>query len=160
MRWFCILLVLLGLMPSLGLSLTWADAPPQEPVPVPAPTELALQRYHSSNILWCVDAAWGMLIPALFLFTGLSARLRTVAQRIGRHWLLVVGIYFLLYAVLNYLLDWPLSYYESYLRPHAYGLSNQTFGKWWVVCSSGCRICSFAKAPGAGGSILACCRCR
>lgn len=100
------------------------------PVAIPEPSELALQRYRSGNVLWVVNQLWGLLIPALFLFTGFSARLRTLAFRWGRWWYFGVAIYIVLFLVLNYLIDWPLAFYQSYIRDHAYGLSNQTFQKW------------------------------
>src|SRR5262249_40394634 len=99
-------------------------------VEVPSPSEKALSYYHSSNILWLINTAWGIGIPCLFLFTGLSARIRTWAQRIGRKWFFTVCLYFLILWILVYFIDWPLNYYEGFIRPHAYGLSNQTFGKW------------------------------
>jgi hypothetical protein len=70
-------------------------APEEEaPVPVPPPSDKALSYYRSGNVLWVVDLVWGLLIPALFLFTGFSARIRTWAQKLGRKWFFVVGIYF------------------------------------------------------------------
>src|SRR5262245_50988792 len=44
------------------------------PVPVPEPSEKALSYYRSGIVLWVVNILWGLLIPALFLFTGFSAR--------------------------------------------------------------------------------------
>lgn len=101
-----------------------------ERVEVPQPSEKALRYYHTGNLLWLLNVAWGILLPSLFLFTGLSARLRNLARGLGRNWFLTIGIYFLLFSLLRYLLDWPLAYYQGFVRPHAYGLSNQTFDKW------------------------------
>jgi len=102
------------------------------PVAVPEPSEKALQYYQSGNILWVVSQLVGLAIPTLLLFTGLSARMRSLARRIGRKWFFIVGVYFIFYSVLAYLLDLPLAYYAGYVRQHAYGLSNQTFQKWLV----------------------------
>ncbi|QQS46976.1 MAG: M48 family metallopeptidase [Acidobacteriota bacterium] len=102
----------------------------QEPVAVPEPSEKAISYYRSGIVLWVVGIFWGLLVPFLFLFTGLSARIRDLAQRIGRRRFFVIGIYFAIFSVLAFLIDLPLSYYSGYLREHAYGLSNQTFGKW------------------------------
>ena len=102
----------------------------EEPVPVPEPSEKALRYYRSGNVLWVVANLWGWLVPAAFLFTGLSARLQRLAQRFARPWPLVLMIYFGLFALLNFAIDLPLSYYAGFVRPHAYGLSNQTFAKW------------------------------
>jgi STE24 endopeptidase len=99
-------------------------------VEVPPASEQALRFYYSSNVLWLVNMAWGIVIPCLFLFTGFSARIRSWAQRIGRRWIFTVALYFLIVWLLVYFIDWPLNYYEGFIRPHAYGLSNQAFGKW------------------------------
>ncbi|MGE0130300.1 MAG: M48 family metallopeptidase [Blastocatellales bacterium] len=101
------------------------------PVPVPEPSEKAVSFYRGNIVLWIVNTLWGLLIPALFLFTGFSARIRDWAKRIGKWWFLVVGVYFAIFVIINFVIDFPLSYYQSYARQHAYGLSNQTFGKWF-----------------------------
>jgi len=107
-----------------------AAHPSGERVPVPAPTTKALSYYHSGTVLWVVDNLWGLLVPALFLFTGLSARLRTWAARLGRRWFFTIALYFVAFSVLMFLINLPLAYYEGFVREHAYGLSNQTLGKW------------------------------
>src|SRR5262245_2578718 len=56
------------------------------PVPVPEPSEKALSYYRSGILLWIVNVVWGLLIPALFLFTGFSARIRDWARQVGRKW--------------------------------------------------------------------------
>src|SRR5690606_25914714 len=66
----------------------------------------------------------------LFLFTGFSARIRDWAVRVGRWWYFVIVVYVAIFMALNYLIDWPLAFYQGYIREHAYGLSNQTFQKW------------------------------
>src|SRR5438552_1985924 len=91
---------------------------PTDYVQVPPPSDDALRYYHSGNVLWLINTAWGILIPGLFLFTGLSARIRTLAQRIGRRRSFTVGIYFLISWILLYFIDWPLNYYEGFVRPH------------------------------------------
>src|SRR5262245_16722958 len=128
---------------------------PTAPVPVPEPCEKALSYYRSGIVLWVVNVLWGLLIPALFLFTGFSARIRDWAREgsqkwfsviskidklfspevivapiawIGRTLCFVVGLYFAIFLVINFVIDLPLNYYQGYARQHAYGLSNQTFG--------------------------------
>jgi hypothetical protein len=105
-------------------------APAPDRVPVPEPTEQALAYYRSGNVLWVVDIVWALLLSAVFLFTGFSAWIRHQAQRATKTWLLVVGLYFIAFSVISFAIDLPLSYYEGFVRQHAYGLSNQTFGKW------------------------------
>src|SRR5437016_10868022 len=103
-----------------------AGAQPTGYVEVPPATEDALHYHDSGNVLWLVNTAWGILIPCLFLFTGLSARIRNWAQRLGRNWFFTVALYFLILWILFYVIDWPLNYFEGYVRPHHYDLSNQS----------------------------------
>jgi len=110
---------------------TTSPSPEDSPVPVPEPSEKALSYYRSGNVLWIVSIIWGLLIPALFLFTGLSARIRNWAEHLGKKWVFVIGIYFVIFFVITFVIDLPLSYYAGYVREHAYGLSNQTLGKWF-----------------------------
>jgi len=107
-----------------------ATPPGTEPVPVPEPDAKALAYYRSGNVLWWLGQAFGVAFPLVLLATGFSARMRSRAERIGRHWLFVVAVYAVFYCALDWLAARPLGYYGGYLRPHAYGLSNQTFGKW------------------------------
>jgi len=101
------------------------------PVAVPEPSEQAMRYYRSGNVLWFVEQAWSIAVLVLLLVTGLSASLRNAARRIGRNWFFTIVIYFVLFTVVTTIVDLPLSYYTEYVRQHAYGLSNQTFGKWF-----------------------------
>lgn len=100
------------------------------PVPVPEPSEKALRYHRGNNVLWAVNTVWGWLVPAAILFSGLSARMRNLARRIGRRWFFTLVAYFVLYSLLTFVVDLPLAYYEGFVREHAYGLSNQTLAKW------------------------------
>jgi Zn-dependent protease with chaperone function len=106
------------------------QAKPAGFVTVPEPSAKAMQYYRSGNVLWVVFQIVELAIPALLLFSGLSASLRNGAQFLGRKWLFVIGVYFLLYSVVDAALEFPLALYAGYFRQHAYGLSNQTFAKW------------------------------
>src|SRR5262249_27673187 len=65
-----------------------------------------------------------------FLFSGLSAKLRTFAKGKERSWFLSFAIYFLGFWTFLYVLDLPLHYLAGFMREHAYGLSDQTLAKW------------------------------
>lgn len=107
-----------------------AAPPSHEPVPVPQADELTMQRYRSGNIVWAVNQLLGLGIPLLFLATGWSARLRDKSAQWGKHWYFTLAIYFTLLSLAMGLLQLPWSFYVEYVREHAYGLSNQTLGKW------------------------------
>jgi STE24 endopeptidase len=99
-------------------------------VPVPEPSEKALSYYYGGMAIRFLSTVWTWLILGLILFSGLSARIRNLSQRIGKRWFLTTGIYCPILIILFFVIDLPLSYYADYLREHHYGLSNQTFGKW------------------------------
>ncbi len=101
-----------------------------EVIPVPEPSEKTLRYYRSGNVLWVLSNIWGLLIPAAFLFTGFSARIRNFARSVGRKWILIIGIYVVIYTCLNFLIDFPLDVYQGFIRQHAYELSNQSFSQW------------------------------
>jgi Zn-dependent protease with chaperone function len=101
------------------------------PVPVPTPSEKAMRYYRSGNVLWAVAMLWGFAVPLLLLSTGLSAKLRDLARRVGRRWVFTVAVYGVLFAVVGFVLDLPLAWYADFVRQHAYGLSDQTAAKWW-----------------------------
>lgn len=101
------------------------------PVAVPEPTEKALAHARGGNWLWLTSELWALLVPGVILFTGFSSKLRDLARRIGRNWFFTIAAYFALFALITFVIDLPLSYFAGFARPHAYGLSNQTFGKWF-----------------------------
>src|SRR5207244_193116 len=59
-----------------------------------------------------------------------SAMMWRLAQRLGRRWFFAVALYAILFVLVTTALGLPLAFYEGYIREHAYGLSNQTLGKW------------------------------
>jgi Zn-dependent protease with chaperone function len=99
-------------------------------VDVPVATEQALAFYRSGNLLWIAQQAFSLLVPLVLLFSGFSAKLRALAQRVGRTWFFALTAYLLAYMLLVGLLRLPLDYYADYLRPRAYGLSIQSFDQW------------------------------
>ena len=121
------------------------------PVAVPEPTPEALRFHRGNNVIWAFNRAWALLLTGGLAFSGVSARVRNLAARLaefteriripwGRReagtgptrasWFLTVGIYVVLYLAIVFAIDLPLHYYEGFVRLHAYGLSNQTLGKW------------------------------
>ncbi len=101
-----------------------------EPVAVPEPTAKAMLYYDSGNWLWVINRFWALLVPGIFAFSGASARLRDLAKRLGRNWFFTIGLYMLMFLPIIFIVDLPLSYYQGFVRQHAYGLSNQTLAKW------------------------------
>ena len=115
-------------------------APGTGPVTIPPPSEQAVRFYTSGIALWLIREAWGLLVPVVILFTGLSAKIRTASQRAGRYWFFTVAIYAAIYSVLGFVVDLPLSYYAEFVRLHTYGLSNQTLTKWATDSATGLAV--------------------
>jgi len=113
-----------------GSAVTEAAADELRPVEVPVPSEKALRFYHTGMWIWAFDVCWGLIVPAVIVFTGFSAALRNLARRLGRWWFPTVGLYVVFYLGIVFLIDLPLSYYVGFVRQHAYGLSNQSLAKW------------------------------
>ncbi len=99
-------------------------------MPIPEPSELAVRYHRTGNALWILNTLVALGLPAVLLVSGGSARLREVARRVGRGWLGTLLTYVALFILLVSLVTLPLEWYESYVRQHAYGLSNQTMAKW------------------------------
>lgn len=116
--------------PAAGDASTTRQPPSGDRVPVPEPTDQARAYHRSGNVLWALNTVWALALPALLLWTGLSARMRDRAQAVGRKWFFVVAIYWVLFTIVTTAIDLPRAYYEGFIRQHAYGLSNQTLGKW------------------------------
>ena len=79
-------------------------------------------------ILW--DFVVGAVMYLVLLGTGLSARMRNVAERMTRTSTLQSVIYWVEFIVLVSVVELPWSIYEGFVREHSYGLSNLTFGAW------------------------------
>jgi Zn-dependent protease with chaperone function len=130
-----VLLAVLLLMPAGAMAQestpsSPAVTAPAERVPVPEPSEKAVAFHKSGTVIWAASTIWGLLVPAALLWTGFSARMRSWAQAIGRTWFFVVAAYWVIFTLVTTLVDLPRAYYVSFVRQHAYGLSNQTIGKW------------------------------
>jgi STE24 endopeptidase len=116
-------------------------------VPVPQPSEKALRYFRGDNLLWVVNVLWSLAVPALWLLSGLSARLRDWARRRIRRWPLALCLFFVVYSLCNFALGLPLGWYEGFWREHAYGLSNQSFARWLGEAAK-------ALALAIGGGVL------
>jgi Zn-dependent protease with chaperone function len=103
-------------------------------------------------VLWAVETSLAMILPAALLFSGVSARMRSLSQRVGRRWLITILLYAVLFTVLLAVLTLPVSYYAGYVRQHHYGLSNQSLGTWasdWIkaVALSGVGLAAVLWIP-------------
>lgn len=97
-------------------------------------------------LLW--NVLYAVAVAAVFLGLGLSGWLRRLAGRVrnrnGRTLVYAAG-----YLLLAYVLSFPLTAYEGFVREHQYGLSNQTFGAWFSE-----QLIGLGLQVGLGGLLL------
>ncbi|MBS0194139.1 MAG: M48 family metallopeptidase [Proteobacteria bacterium] len=97
----------------------------------PAQRKLSDDYFEGGYWLQLWDFLIGAGIGVLLLVSGISVRMRELAQAISRRSWLSTAIYVLLWLLLVYLINLPWSWYESYVREHQYGLSTQSPAAWF-----------------------------
>jgi STE24 endopeptidase len=80
-------------------------------------------------ILW--NFLLAVVISIFLLASRISARMRDLAERVGRFKPLQVAFYAIPYFVLVYVLSFPLNLYENFYREHQYGFATQSFIPWF-----------------------------
>jgi STE24 endopeptidase len=83
-----------------------------------------------SRRLMLVDLAIGVVYLVAWLAFGWSADLKAMLMSYtSNQWLLLAG-FALVFGAIFALINLPLSYYEGFVLPHRFGLSNQTLRGW------------------------------
>ena len=98
---------------------------------VPADKRAKSDAYFEGGY-WLI--LWNFLLTAaiaiLLLQSGISARLRDMAERLTDSKTLQVMVYAIPLILIISLLGFPLQVYQGFIREHQYGLATQTFGPW------------------------------
>lgn len=90
--------------------------------------------YRKTNLkIWAIKLVLSFLIPTLFLFTGLSSRIRDFAQGKSQRIFFIIVVYVIIYTFIDFLINLPLDYYGNFIVEHRFGLSNQSFFRWTEV---------------------------
>lgn len=79
--------------------------------------------------LW--NLVYLFVVVMILLATGLSRRMRELAQRVAGKPFLMTMFYVALWVAVMFVLDLPLTIYTDFVREHQYGLATQTFGAWF-----------------------------
>lgn len=98
---------------------------------VPAAARAKSDAYFEGGywlILW--NALYAIVVSAVLLGSGVSARMRDLAFRVARLRWPSVALYGVFYILAVTLLSLPIDIYQGFLREHQYGLSNQDFAAW------------------------------
>jgi len=97
-----------------------------------SPEQRALSDAYFEGGYWL--RLWGLLywlgVMAILLYSGLSRRMRDLAERLSRRPWLSVGLYGAAFIAVVFVLELPFSIYTDFVREHAYGLSNLSFPGW------------------------------
>lgn len=146
--------------PGAPLSSAWAADPagnlPPEITAHFTPEDVARGRAYTHGRYWLFGAGTLLRLAALGLLvlTPASAALRNAAVRLcPAHPAVAVAVYIALLVVVLEVLTLPLGYYAGFVREHAFGLSNQTAGAWFLDRLKGAAISLALAVP--LGSLLA-----
>ncbi len=105
------------------------ETPKEEKIAVKVTPEM-VRHSRIVETLYFVGTAYGLGVLALILLSGASRKMRDLAARITKRWWLMTALYIAFFVLATFVLDFPLSYYASYVVPHQFDLTEQTFGAW------------------------------
>ena len=86
--------------------------------------------YESDRVVEGLKVVFSLGVPILFLVTGLSAKLSRFSKKIGRNYILTVGVFGIIYNLIDIVINFPLRFYGGYVQGHSFGLSHQPFLSW------------------------------
>jgi STE24 endopeptidase len=118
---------------------SWYDALPRDPAAATAaylariPLEMRArgEAYSDTRLVaFALRLATVIAATAFLCATGFGARVRDAAGRALRRQTAVDVIVALLYFVALYALTLPAEVYATFVRPHRFGFSDQSFGSW------------------------------
>jgi Zn-dependent protease with chaperone function len=132
--------------PALEASIAVPDSAAAETTaaaPAPSPRDYiaevranftAENRAYSGTrtVLDFVAPLYGLLVSLIILFSGLAAKMRDVAHDLGQRLYVRVLVFLFLYTIADFVLGFPLTWYQGYALEHQYGLSTQSFGAWFA----------------------------
>jgi STE24 endopeptidase len=78
--------------------------------------------------LWAL--LYWLVLMGILLYTGLSRRMREIAERLSSRRWLSVALCSAGFITIVFVLELPFTIYSEFVREHAYGLSNLSFGGW------------------------------
>ncbi|MEQ8303362.1 MAG: M48 family metallopeptidase [Cyclobacteriaceae bacterium] len=95
----------------------------------PAQKEKSDSYFEGGYWLLVWNLLYGLALAWLFMAKGISKKIKSIASKVSTI-NLQNFIYFALYFVIAYLLSFPITVYEEFIREHQYDLSNLSFGGW------------------------------
>lgn len=90
-----------------------------------------LYSYSALRNVWrFADIVVEVLVFGVLLFTGISARFRTLAVTVVKQKFFALWLYWALFTLAVYLLSFPFHFYRGFLVEDQYGFMNQSFVEW------------------------------
>ncbi len=129
-------LMLLGLAITFFAAATSAPTPHSQP-PTPGKRHLEvnvtpemIRHSRINDALYFTDVVYGIAVLLIVLAAGWSARMRDFAQRRVRWPFVAAMLYFVLLSLITTVMEFPLDFYGSFVVPHQFDLTNQSFAAW------------------------------
>jgi Zn-dependent protease with chaperone function len=94
----------------------------------PRVTPEMLRHSRLEDALYFINVAYSAAVLVLLLTTRASAKLRDLAERATAKFAGSLYIVFLVLAIT--IVEFPLTFYESYIVPHQFDLTNEAMGTW------------------------------
>ena len=82
------------------------------------------------DVLYFAGSAYGIAVLWFIMRSGITFKLRDLANR-ARWRVLIALAYFVLLTLVTSAFEFPLSVYASYIVPHQFALSHQSFASWF-----------------------------
>jgi len=92
------------------------------------------------DVLYFVDFLYVVGILILVLQTGISARIRDVAARAVQWRFVVALLYCVLMGLIITAFEFPLSFYQGFVVPHQFDLTNQSVASWLADFGKGVAV--------------------
>src|ERR1051325_8421507 len=92
----------------------------------PTVTPEMLRHSRLLDVLYFVNVVYGLAVLFLLLRSGASAKLRDLAERTPA----AAPVYVMFLVVAMTLLEFPLAFYEGFVVPHQFDLTNESLAMW------------------------------
>lgn len=100
-------------------------------------TDEMLRHTRLRHALYFVGVAYSVGVFLLILGSGLSRRMRDAAARVTKRPFVTSILYLVMFSIVWAILELPLSYYSSFVVPHQFALTRQSFASWLVDFAKG-----------------------
>ena len=111
------------------------------------PDDPKMESYsHGNYLLQLVRPLWNAGLLAIIVFSGFGGTLLVWSGTCTRSANLKVGIYAILFGLVMFIGDFPLTAYASYVRERSYGFASQTFAAWLAERGKGLLVALVLQA--------------